>query len=77
MAGGLNITNKGQRVANYHSETVIAVKEIIASAGYSHPRMLKRSDIFRRITPTQVSNYEEIFPSLKKKVDSERSGHEL
>ena len=77
LAGGVNVTNKGQRVANYHSETILAVKEIIAASGYSHPDLLKREDIYRRITPTQVASYEEIFPSLKKKVDSDRSGHEL
>ena len=77
LAGGIDIGNKGQRVANYQSETINSVREIIASAGYSHPNFLRRTDIYRRITPTQVASYEEIFPSYKGNKVTDGAGHEL
>ncbi|HAZ14462.1 MAG: glutamate synthase [Bdellovibrionales bacterium GWA2_49_15] len=62
LAAGLNVQDKHVRVANFHHETVEAVAEIIAATGLSHTRDLRRHHIWRRVTPTNVQNYEEIFP---------------
>ncbi|MEK6623512.1 MAG: glutamate synthase-related protein, partial [Bdellovibrionota bacterium] len=62
LAAGLNVQDKHVRVANFHHETVEAVAEIIAATGLSHTHDLRRHHIWRRVSPTNVQNYEEIFP---------------
>ncbi|NOY47462.1 MAG: FMN-binding glutamate synthase family protein [Chlorobi bacterium] len=63
---GLNVQDKAIRVANYHEETVKSFIELMAASGLSKPSELKRSDIKRRVSMTQVLNYNEIYPSVVK-----------
>jgi glutamate synthase domain-containing protein 2 len=62
---GLDVKDKATRVANYHEETVKSFIELMAAAGLSHPNELKRNDIKRRVSMTQVLNYNEIYPNVK------------
>ena len=61
---GLDISDKRQRVANFHQETVKSVAEILAAAGLSGTKELKRKHVFRRISQTQISHYQDIYPSI-------------
>lgn len=61
---GLNVSNKRQRVANFHQETVKSVAEILAATGLSATEELNRKHVFRRISQTQISHYQDIYPSI-------------
>lgn len=61
---GLDVTDKTQRVANFHKATVHAVAELLAAAGLDSAKRLTRSHINRRVSADQVRNYEEIYPSV-------------
>jgi len=62
---GLNVPDKRQRVANFHSETVQAVVELIAAAGLTKPSQLERCHIQRRVNAEQVRCYDEIYPTMQ------------
>lgn len=58
---GLDVNDKSMRVANYHRETLVAFSELLGAMGLSHPQELQRHHIQRRITPTEVRDYEQIY----------------
>ena len=60
---GLNVDDKGVRVANYHKETVISLVDLCAAVGLSSPDQLERKHINRRIGKTEVSTLEDLFPT--------------
>ena len=60
---GLVITDKTQRVANFHKATVHSAIELLAVAGLKDAGQLTRSHINRRVSAEIVHNYEEIYPS--------------
>jgi len=62
LMAGLNVEHKHVRVANFHHDTVEAVAELIAASGMKCTRDLRRHHIWRRVTPTEVKNYEELYP---------------
>ena len=64
LSRGLDVEDKGSRVARFHQGTVKAAMEIIASAGLHHTSELNRSHIFRRISETEVRRFDEIYSNL-------------
>ncbi|OUR99556.1 FMN-binding glutamate synthase family protein [Halobacteriovorax marinus] len=62
LEGGLNVKDKGPRVANFQAETLHSLCEILAASGTAHPCELDRAHIYRRVSMTDVKNYEEIYP---------------
>ena len=66
LVKGLDVTDKRQRVANFHQETVKSVAEILAATGLCHTEELTRKHIFRRISQTQISHYQDIYKPLAK-----------
>jgi len=62
---GLNVTDKRQRVANFHKGTVETVVELIAAAGLSNTEQLRRCHIQRRVSSEQIRCYDEIYPSIE------------
>ena len=65
LVRGLVVSDKATRVANFHRNTVKAFCEIIAAAGLDHPRDLRPWHIVRRVSPTEVRTYAEIFDYLQ------------
>ncbi len=61
---GLDVDDKGQRVANYHEETVHSFLELVAAAGLTHPKEITRKHINRRIGMHKVAKYSEIYPDF-------------
>ena len=59
---GLVVNDKASRIARYHTATVRAALEIVASAGLVGPSQLNRSHIFRRVSQTKYRRYDEIYP---------------
>ncbi len=63
LYGGLDVTDKRLRVANFHEETMRSVAELLTAAGVEQPADLRRHHIFRRISRQQVATFAEIYPS--------------
>jgi len=63
-AMALDVTDKGQRVANFHHETVTNLAELMAAAGLSKLEELQPMHINRRVEGTDVRTYEELYPTL-------------
>ncbi|GAA4302082.1 FMN-binding glutamate synthase family protein [Compostibacter hankyongensis] len=81
-ASGLVVSDKKQRVANYHRDTVESAVELTAAAGLSDLRQLTRSHLYRRVFMNDVRTFEEIYPSLQpgsllKGLLSERYRHDM
>jgi len=64
LYGGLVVTDKTERVTNFHKATVHSVGELLAAAGLHDTEQLTRSYINRRVSMENVCNYEEIYPSV-------------
>ncbi len=56
----LVVEDKAARVFNFHRATLIALAELIASAGLSHPGELMPRHFFKRVAPDTVVNYEQL-----------------
>ena len=60
----LVVSDKAQRVANFHRETVKALAELIAAAGLEHPRELRPFHFMHRAAPDRVVTFAELFHFL-------------
>ena len=61
----LHVGDKGERVANYHRNTLKALAELIGAAGLSHPNQLRPHHIVRRISVNEVRLVSNILRFLK------------
>ena len=61
---GLDVADKRQRVANFQSETVKAVRELMAAAAIDSLGGLNRTLIYRRVNMEYSSRLDEIFPPM-------------
>ncbi|MFT4516370.1 MAG: glutamate synthase domain-containing protein 2, partial [Planctomycetota bacterium] len=66
LSKGLVVSQKTQRVANYHEATVHAFLETLGAAGLTHPDWLRPWHIRRRVSETETKTYAEIYPFLKR-----------
>lgn len=66
LVAGLVVTDKKERVANFHGQTVKSVVELMAAAGLQDATAITRQHIYRRTSLNEVRRYSEIFPYLKK-----------
>jgi glutamate synthase domain-containing protein 2 len=62
LVRGLVVADKVHRVANFQKATVHAFLELLGAAGLGHPDELGPWHIHRRISPTQVKSYAEVYP---------------
>ena len=62
LTKGLDPDDKGVRVANYQYGTIESVHEILCASRTDKPSHLNRAHLYRRVSPIEVKNYEEIFP---------------
>ena len=60
----LVVPDKLQRVANFHRGTLHELAEMTAAAGLDHPREFEPIHISRRISPSEVVTFAEVYPSL-------------
>lgn len=65
LVKGLHISDKSERVYNYHKETVKTVLELLAAAGLPGPEALRPWHILRRTGQFEVHHYGEMFHYLK------------
>ncbi len=59
---GLVVTDKEQRVAHFHRQTVKSVAELLTASGLDEISQLDRSSIFRRVSTSQIARYDELYP---------------
>lgn len=56
----LDVEGKSERVANFHRNTLHALKEVLQAMGVKHTNDIRPYHIMRRISPNKVCSYEEI-----------------
>jgi glutamate synthase domain-containing protein 2 len=66
LVKGLVVSDKKQRIANYHHETVKSFVELLAAAGMDHPAQIDRSQIYRRVNMKHSMRFDELFPYIVK-----------
>jgi glutamate synthase domain-containing protein 2 len=64
LEAGLVVSDKKERVRNFHDETVKSAVELMAAAGVNHPKHLHRSFIYRRVSAGQIQLYSETYPYM-------------
>jgi len=64
LVKGLVVSNKSQRVANFHRKTVESALELLGAAGLHHPSELKPDHIFRRTGLGEMKPLGEIYPCI-------------
>ena len=65
LVRGLVVSDKVPRVANYQADTVHAFLELLGAAGLSSVNELSPGHIMRRVSPTEVRSYAEIYDFLE------------
>ena len=58
------VSNKAQRVANFHRETVTNLVELVGAAGLDGIEQLEPKHINRRVQGTDVKSYAQLFPCI-------------
>jgi glutamate synthase domain-containing protein 2 len=58
------VTDKSERVANFHRETVKSLAELLAAAGMNTPRDLQPQHIFRRVGDGSIMTFAEQYPAI-------------
>tara|TARA_R110002073_G_scaffold291165_2_gene456174 strand:- start:184 stop:1323 length:1140 start_codon:yes stop_codon:yes gene_type:complete len=61
---GLVVSDKSERVANFHQQTVKAFMEIISAAGLTDTTQINRTHVFKRVDQACIKRYDELFPYL-------------
>jgi glutamate synthase domain-containing protein 2 len=61
---GLVVSDKKQRVANYHRDTIESAIELAAAAGLPEIHQVSRRHMYRRVFMNQVRTFEDIYPSM-------------
>ncbi len=61
----LHVPSKADRVASYHRNTLIALSELVAAAGLSHPSQLRGSHFLLRAASDRVVSFEQHYPQLE------------
>ena len=63
-AKGLVVSDKAQRVANFHRETINNLGELLAAAGLDSLDELEPKHIVRRVEGTNLKTYAQLYPDI-------------
>lgn len=58
------VPDKIDRVASFHGATIESLAELTAAAGLDHPQEFTLAHLSRRISPSEVASFAELYPSL-------------
>jgi glutamate synthase domain-containing protein 2 len=61
----LDVPDKATRVANFHQNTLKALRDLLAAAGLEHPGQLGPEHILRRVSPTEVRSLAALYRFLE------------
>jgi glutamate synthase domain-containing protein 2 len=59
------VSDKAQRVANFHHDTVHALVELVGTAGLDGIHELRPKHIIRRVQGTEVKSYAQLYPDIE------------
>ncbi len=62
----LVVTDKTERVCNYHASMVQALADLVAAAGLNHPHELKPEHFSRRVNVLESMTFAELYPALER-----------
>ena len=62
---GLVVPDKAERVYNFHRNTLDALSQVVAATGLEHPNQFEPLHVARRVSPTTVLTYEDIYDFLE------------
>ena len=65
LVRGLVIDDKAPRVKNFQAGTVAAFRELLGAAGLASPEDLQPRHILRRVSPTEIKDYSQIYQFLQ------------
>jgi len=65
LAAGLVVADKKLRVYEFHRATIESFVELLGAAGLERPEDLRPWHIYRRISPTEVRHYAQIYPPVE------------
>ncbi|SJZ50383.1 FMN-binding glutamate synthase family protein [Sediminibacterium ginsengisoli] len=68
LYNGLDVTDKKNRVASFHANTLAATKEIMEACGFSSPDEIKAARFFRRVDEQRTRSFEEIYFAASRKI---------
>ena len=60
----LDVQKKASMVRNFHHNTLLAFGEMIGAAGVTHPELLNRRHIVRRLSASEIRLADQIYPSV-------------
>jgi glutamate synthase domain-containing protein 2 len=60
----LHVPSKAERVANFHAQTLHALKEIVQAAGLAHPSAITAHHIVRRVNDNEVRLLVNLIPQI-------------
>jgi glutamate synthase domain-containing protein 2 len=61
----LVVSDKLDRVANFHESTMHSLSELTAAAGLDHPREFRADHFLRRVSGNEVMTFGELYPPLE------------
>ena len=61
----LVVSDKSERVRNFHRSTLKALAQILAAAGLTHPSQLRPLHLVRRVSPTRVQLFSQVHTFLQ------------
>ena len=61
----LDVPDKATRVAEFHGNTLHALRDLLCAAGLEHPDQLGPEHILRRVSPTEVRSLAALYSFLR------------
>lgn len=58
---GLDVNDKKVRVANFHSNTLKSMVELMEAGGFEKPEDIKAEKLYRRVTTTRIKTFDELY----------------
>jgi len=58
------VPDKAERVFRFHQQTLLALADLVGAAGLDHPRHLTPMHIVKRVSPTEVKTFADVYPFL-------------
>jgi glutamate synthase domain-containing protein 2 len=62
----LVVEDKAGRVRQFHRNTLAALADLVGAAGLAHPAELRPTHILRRVSPSEVKSFAEVYPFLER-----------
>jgi glutamate synthase domain-containing protein 2 len=71
----LVVDDKAARVRQFHRSTLAALGELVGAAGLAHPSHLQPTHILKRISPSEVKSFAEVYTFLQHRELLSGAGH--